>query len=100
MSAGKLMRRSQTAATVAVDFSGMGDRVVDCARLESVCAPKGHRGFESLPIRQVWNRILPNAWSGHVHSRYGDSNAVRPVGRVTRTGQERSSRAGAKAEFG
>src|SRR6266478_8397695 len=30
----------------------MGDRVVDCARLESVCAPKGHRGFESLPIRQ------------------------------------------------
>ncbi len=31
----------------------MGDRVVDCARLESVCAPKGHRGFESLPIRQL-----------------------------------------------
>jgi hypothetical protein len=33
----------------------MGDRVVDCARLESVCAPKGHRGFESLPIRQLEN---------------------------------------------
>jgi hypothetical protein len=30
----------------------MGDRVVDCARLESVCTPKGYRGFESLPIRQ------------------------------------------------
>src|ERR1700730_4581594 len=29
---------------------GMGDRVVDCARLESVCAER-HRGFESLPIR-------------------------------------------------
>src|SRR2546429_8558420 len=29
----------------------MGDRVVDCARLESVCAER-HRGFESLPIRQ------------------------------------------------
>lgn len=28
----------------------MGDRVVDCARLESVCAER-HRGFESLPIR-------------------------------------------------
>jgi hypothetical protein len=28
----------------------MGDRVVDCARLESVCA-EGHRGFESPPIR-------------------------------------------------
>ena len=30
----------------------MGDRVVDCARLESVCAER-HRGFESLPIRQL-----------------------------------------------
>src|SRR5882724_1025899 len=44
-------------ATLIVDLTiprpvGMGDRVVDCARLESVCAPKGHRGFESLPIRQ------------------------------------------------
>src|SRR4029077_9678809 len=28
----------------------MGDRVVDCARLESVCAER-HRGFESPPIR-------------------------------------------------
>ena len=28
----------------------MGDRVVDCARLESVCAVR-HRGFESPPIR-------------------------------------------------
>ncbi len=30
--------------------SRMGGRVVDCARLESVCAAM-HRGFESLPIR-------------------------------------------------
>ena len=29
----------------------MGDRAVDCARLESVCAER-HRGFESPPIRQ------------------------------------------------
>src|SRR4030095_5324404 len=28
----------------------MGDRVVDCSRLESVCAER-HRGFESPPIR-------------------------------------------------
>lgn len=28
----------------------MGDRVVDCARLESVCAER-HPGFESPPIR-------------------------------------------------
>ena len=28
----------------------MGGRVVECARLESVCAAM-HRGFESLPIR-------------------------------------------------
>ena len=31
----------------------MGDRVVDCARLESVCAER-HRGFESPPIRHQW----------------------------------------------
>jgi hypothetical protein len=30
----------------------MGDRVVDCARLESVCAER-HRGFESPPIRFI-----------------------------------------------
>src|SRR4051794_20186298 len=29
----------------------MGDRAVDCARLESVCAAR-HQGFESPPIRQ------------------------------------------------
>ena len=29
----------------------MGDRVVDCARLESVCAER-HQGFESPPIRR------------------------------------------------
>src|SRR5215470_16091938 len=34
----------------------MGDRVVDCARLESVCAER-HRGFESLPIRQHADKI-------------------------------------------
>ena len=28
----------------------MGDRVVDCARLESVCTAR-YRGFESRPIR-------------------------------------------------
>ena len=36
----------------------MGDRAVDCARLESVCAPKGHRGFESLPIRVLLSAPL------------------------------------------
>ena len=30
----------------------MGDRAVDCARLESVCAER-HRGFESPPIRHL-----------------------------------------------
>ena len=35
----------------------MGDRVVDCARLESVCAER-HRGFESLPIRQLADEKL------------------------------------------
>jgi hypothetical protein len=32
------------------ELKWMGDRVVDCARLESVCAER-HRGFESPPIR-------------------------------------------------
>jgi hypothetical protein len=43
----------------------MGDRVVDCARLESVCAER-HRGFESLPIRQVrkYNFIERVVWPG------------------------------------
>jgi hypothetical protein len=35
----------------------MGDRVVDCARLESVCAER-HRGFESLPIRSAFLLLL------------------------------------------
>ncbi len=30
----------------------MGGRAVEGARLESVCTPKGYRGFESHPIRQ------------------------------------------------
>ena len=38
--------------------SGMGGRVVDCARLESVYTAR-YRGFESLPIRQKFaQRIL------------------------------------------
>ena len=28
-----------------------GGRVVEGARLESVCTPKAYRGFESLPLR-------------------------------------------------
>ena len=33
----------------------MGDRVVDCARLESVCAER-HRGFESPPSAPLVER--------------------------------------------
>ena len=36
---------------------GMGDRAVDCARLESVCAAR-HQGFESPPIRALFS-IVP-----------------------------------------
>jgi hypothetical protein len=36
----------------------MGDRAVDCARLESVCAAR-HQGFESPPIR------FPRVWRDH-----------------------------------
>src|SRR5438132_5945643 len=35
----------------------MGDRAVDCARLESVCAER-HRGFESPPIRANLSFVL------------------------------------------
>ena len=40
----------------------MGDRAVDCARLESVCAAR-HRGFESPPIRHPgkMHKIIPLA---------------------------------------
>lgn len=40
----------------------MGDRAVDCARLESVCAAR-HRGFESPPIRHSgkMHKIIPLA---------------------------------------
>ena len=36
---------------------GRGDRVVEGARLEIVCAPKGYRGFESPPLRQCRDLI-------------------------------------------
>lgn len=36
---------------------GMGDRAVDCARLESVCAAR-HQGFESPPIRFPFMLLL------------------------------------------
>jgi hypothetical protein len=36
----------------------MGDRAVDCARLESVCAAR-HQGFESPPIRLTLPPLLP-----------------------------------------
>ena len=35
----------------------MGDRAVDCARLESVCAAR-HQGFESPPIRASYSFTL------------------------------------------
>jgi hypothetical protein len=38
----------------------MGDRAVDCARLESVCAER-HRGFESPPIRFAREMSARNA---------------------------------------
>ena len=38
----------------------MGDRAVDCARLESVCAAR-HQGFESPPIRFLFYFTLARA---------------------------------------
>ena len=38
----------------------MGDRAVDCARLESVCAAR-HQGFESPPIRFLFYFIPARA---------------------------------------
>ena len=34
-----------------------GDRVAEGARLESVCALTGYRGFESLPLRIHFHKI-------------------------------------------
>ena len=52
----------------------MGDRAVDCARLESVCAAR-HQGFESPPIRFLFyftpararNRIAASAQIAPAH---------------------------------
>ena len=43
------MRQSQYIFTNA----GRGDRVAEGVRLEIVCAPKGHRGFDSRPLRHA-----------------------------------------------
>lgn len=37
-----------------------GARVVEEARLESVCAPKVYRGFESLPLRKIKTLTIKN----------------------------------------
>lgn len=36
---------------------GRGGRVVEGARLESVWAPKGPRGFESRPLRKIYQPV-------------------------------------------
>ena len=45
-----------------------GVRVVEGARLESVCAPKGYRGFESHPLRHVLTKsnAIKHLTSGRV----------------------------------
>jgi hypothetical protein len=45
-------------------WSWMGAGVVERARLESVCTPKGYRGFESLPIRQSAVSLAGSGYSG------------------------------------
>jgi hypothetical protein len=37
-----------------VQIHRRGAGVVELARLESVCTPKGYRGFESLSLRKVF----------------------------------------------
>ena len=54
--------------------SGEVRELVESARLESVCTPKGYRGFESHPLRQRfsgrstrhrrWSCICTEHWSG------------------------------------
>ena len=55
---------------------GMGARVVDWARLESVCAAR-HRGFESRPIRHAFGRSGAIAHARRP-SHPGDSDLHRP----------------------
>jgi hypothetical protein len=52
------LKRSLDGINISGSFR-MGARVVDWARLESVCTAR-YRGFESLPIRQLTNALLPS----------------------------------------
>jgi hypothetical protein len=56
-------------------FFRMGDRVVDCARLESVCAER-HRGFESPPIRSHRRMKTRGDCITVSHNKLADFNAV------------------------
>jgi hypothetical protein len=53
----------------------MGDRVVDCARLESVCAER-HRGFESPPIRLPRRGIMRSGWITASRNKVADFKLV------------------------
>src|SRR5438477_6643641 len=59
----------------AEDWFWMGDRVVDCARLESVCAER-HRGFESPPIRSLGIGVRPAICITYSHSKSSDVSDV------------------------
>lgn len=74
------LRPSTRPCLLSADLFRMGGRVVDCARLESVCAAM-HRGFESLPIRHFAK--------GKLETPAGMKNAVR----AEAAGRDRSSTA-------
>ena len=59
----------------------MGDRAVDCARLESVCAER-HRGFESPPIRSraFSDEVEWRSSTGQENGRFQNQGRVRFFG--------------------
>ncbi len=67
----------------------MGGRVVDCARLESVCTER-YRGFESPPIRfsstaEAFSG-MPPGFSGRLYREVRHHRAIRPLDFEARPG--------------
>src|SRR2546423_1314765 len=59
----------------------MGDRAVDCARLESVCAAR-HQGFESPPIRCLFRLVLFFMLGSAAHAENNLATATREYQRA------------------
>ena len=88
-----LVRRQNQPGASMVSGRWRGDRVADCARLESVCAAR-YRGFESHPLRHFFHLRCGRAAAGRAPIAPSARRWVRSHAMVrfrTGSGRERSS---------